>query len=52
MNEPLTFTFLGTGTSGGVPSLGCSCAVCRSHDPHDHRLRSAALLGSPDKPWG
>lgn len=48
MNEPLTFTFLGTGTSGGVPSLGCSCAVCRSHDPHDHRLRSAALLEHGD----
>ena len=48
MNEPLTFTFLGTGTSGGVPSLGCSCAVCRSHDPQDHRLRSAALLEHGD----
>ena len=48
MNEPLTFTFLGTGTSGGVPSLGCSCAVCRSHEPHDHRLRSAALLEHGD----
>lgn len=40
----MKFTFLGTGTSGGVPSLGCSCKVCRSTDPHDKRLRSAALL--------
>ena len=40
----MKFTFLGTGTSGGVPSLGCSCAVCRSQDPHDKRWRSAALI--------
>ncbi len=37
-------TLLGTGTSGGVPSLGCACEVCRSQDSHDHRLRSAALV--------
>lgn len=40
----MKLTFLGTGTSGGVPSLGCHCAVCESHDPHDKRLRTAALL--------
>ncbi len=40
----MKFTFLGTGTSGGVPSLGCSCAVCRSTNPRDKRWRSAALL--------
>ena len=40
----MKFTFLGTGTSGGVPSLGCDCDVCHSTDPHDMRLRSAALL--------
>jgi len=40
----MKFTFLGTGTSGGVPSLGCPCAVCHSTDPHDHRFRSAALI--------
>lgn len=40
----MKLTFLGTGTSGGVPSLGCHCAVCESNDPHDKRLRTAALL--------
>lgn len=40
----MKLTFLGTGTSGGVPSLGCHCAVCESHDPHDKRLRTVALL--------
>lgn len=35
---------LGTGTSGGVPMLGCQCPVCRSTDPRDKRWRSAALL--------
>jgi phosphoribosyl 1,2-cyclic phosphate phosphodiesterase len=37
-------TFLGTGTSMGVPTLGCSCAVCTSSDPHDRRLRPSVLL--------
>ena len=37
-------TFLGTGTSQGVPIIGCQCAVCRSADPRDKRLRSAALV--------
>ncbi len=36
--------FLGTGTSAGVPILGCQCSVCKSKDPRDHRLRTAALL--------
>lgn len=36
--------FLGTGTSGGVPSLGCTCEVCQSNDPHDSRLRTAAMI--------
>ncbi len=37
-------TFLGTGTSMGVPTLGCDCAVCTSADPHDRRLRPSVLL--------
>jgi phosphoribosyl 1,2-cyclic phosphate phosphodiesterase len=42
-----TFTFLGTGTSVGVPMLGCDCAVCRSPDPRNHRYRCAVLIRSP-----
>ncbi len=37
-------TFLGTGTSMGVPTLGCDCAVCASTDPRDRRLRPSVLL--------
>ena len=37
-------TYLGTGTSMGVPTLGCQCAVCTSPDPHDRRLRPSILL--------
>jgi phosphoribosyl 1,2-cyclic phosphate phosphodiesterase len=37
-------TFLGTGTSFGVPQIGCSCRVCRSADPHDKRTRVGALV--------
>jgi phosphoribosyl 1,2-cyclic phosphate phosphodiesterase len=37
-------TFLGTGTSFGVPQIGCECAVCRSSDPRDSRTRSGALV--------
>lgn len=37
-------TFLGTGTSMGVPTLGCDCAVCTSGDPHDKRLRPSVLI--------
>ena len=40
----LRLTLLGTGTSGGVPSLGCGCDVCRSSDPRDKRLRCVAML--------
>jgi phosphoribosyl 1,2-cyclic phosphate phosphodiesterase len=37
-------TFLGTGTSMGVPTLGCACDVCTSADPRDRRLRPSVLL--------
>ncbi|HEX6105387.1 MAG TPA: MBL fold metallo-hydrolase [Gemmatimonadales bacterium] len=40
----MRLTFLGTGTSFGVPQIGCDCEVCRSEDPRDKRSRSGALL--------
>lgn len=40
----LTLTFLGTGTSHGVPAIGCQCAVCRSDDPRNRRYRCSAWL--------
>lgn len=39
-----TFCFLGTGTSSGIPVLGCDCPTCRSDDPRDTRFRTSALL--------
>ena len=39
-----TLTFLGTGTSQGVPMIGCGCDVCHSSDPRDKRLRASALV--------
>ena len=44
----MKLTFLGTGTSSGVPVLGCHCAVCDSSDPRDKRFRTAALLEEGD----
>lgn len=43
-----SLTFLGTGTSMGVPTVGCGCAVCTSADPHDRRLRPSVLLRWPN----
>ncbi|MEI6234400.1 MAG: MBL fold metallo-hydrolase [Planctomycetota bacterium] len=40
----LSLEFLGTGTSVGVPMIGCDCAVCHSTDPRDKRLRSSAII--------
>jgi phosphoribosyl 1,2-cyclic phosphate phosphodiesterase len=40
--------FLGTGTSFGIPVIGCSCAACTSEDPRDRRTRHGALIQSDD----
>jgi phosphoribosyl 1,2-cyclic phosphate phosphodiesterase len=42
----MKLTFLGTGTSFGVPQLGCNCSVCRSADPRDKRTRVGAVVES------
>src|SRR5262249_20936047 len=41
-------TFMGTGTSVGVPAIGCRCDVCLSHDPLNRRTRTSAMLSLGD----
>jgi phosphoribosyl 1,2-cyclic phosphate phosphodiesterase len=45
----LRITFLGTGTSQGVPVIACGCEVCMSADPRDKRLRTSILIEGEDK---
>lgn len=45
----MKITFLGTGTSTGVPEIGCRCEVCTSKDPRDSRLRTSAVIEAEGK---
>ncbi|MDQ7947883.1 MAG: MBL fold metallo-hydrolase [Pedobacter sp.] len=45
----MKITFLGTGTSQGIPIIGCKCAVCQSADPRNKRLRVSVLVETRDK---
>ena len=44
-----TLTVLGSGTSMGVPTIGCDCAVCHSSDPHDRRTRPSVMIEDDGK---
>jgi phosphoribosyl 1,2-cyclic phosphate phosphodiesterase len=44
MMSDVELTFLGTGTSAGIPMIGCHCEVCESTDPHDKRTRPSVLF--------
>lgn len=46
--RPAQVTFLGSGTSHGVPMIGCQCSTCRSDDPRDRRWRPSIFIELPD----
>lgn len=46
IKKKVTVTFLGTGTSTGIPMIGCNCKVCTSKDPMDKRLRSSIVVST------
>ena len=46
--QDMEITFLGTGTSHGIPVIGCACRVCLSSDPRDKRLRTSILVSTPE----
>jgi len=48
VSGPCSVTFLGTGTSHGVPMIGCRCGTCRSSDPRDRRSRPSILIETGD----
>lgn len=47
----MKLTFLGTGTSHGVPVIACDCAVCKSKDPHNKRTRSSVYIQTDDNKY-
>jgi len=51
MGPDLQVTFLGTGTSQGVPVIACECGVCNSSDPRDQRLRTSIMLSKGEQNW-
>ncbi|MBC8102824.1 MAG: MBL fold metallo-hydrolase [Cytophagales bacterium] len=51
-SPPLSVTFLGTGTSTGVPMIGCSCAVCTSSDPRNKRMRVSVVVRTANQRGG